>query len=112
MGTMEYKQVVKQGELSDSCIIYYLLVVDHDLIRLIGGALPEEGRVEVFHDGVWGTICDNHWSIDDATVVCRQLGYARALSFPGYSTFSNGSGNAGRVRETTVWDINPHFLCL
>lgn len=46
-------------------------------IRLVGGNLPSQGRVEVARDGVWGTICDNKWSQYDANVVCQQLGFGK-----------------------------------
>ena len=39
-------------------------------IRLTGGSNPNEGRVEVFHDGVWGTVCMNGWDLEDAEVSC------------------------------------------
>ena len=47
----------------------YILVM-----LIIGGQNDREGRVEVFHDGLWGTVCGTGWSTDDATVACRELG--------------------------------------
>ena len=40
----------------------------------MGGKDDNEGRVEVCMRGLWGTICDNHWGVFEATVVCKQLG--------------------------------------
>ena len=63
-----------------------------DLIRIVNGNAPNEGRVEILYNGTWGSICDDKWDYNDASVVCRQLGYARALNAPGFSTF--GGSNA------------------
>ena len=43
---------------------------------MAGGSIPNEGRVEICIGNVWGTICDDGWGNNDATVVCRQLGYS------------------------------------
>ena len=45
-------------------------------LRLAGGNIANEGRVEICMDTLWGTVCDNSWGSADATVVCRQLGYS------------------------------------
>ncbi len=44
-------------------------------VRLVGGAIINEGRVEICLDNVWVTVCDEGFDTSEAAVVCRQLGY-------------------------------------
>ena len=67
-------------------------VANEGNVRLVGGAAPLEGRVEVFHFGQWGIVCYYGWDLVDATVVCHQLGYLRAVGAPRSTAFGAGSG--------------------
>ena len=50
-------------------------------IRLTGGSTVNQGLVEVYCSGQWGTVCDDSFSQTDANTVCRQLGYERAFDY-------------------------------
>ena len=43
-------------------------------VRLLGGANPTEGRVEVFYNGRWGSVCQDNFGAWEAAVVCKMLG--------------------------------------
>ena len=45
-------------------------------MHLAGGSLESAGTVEICINKVWGTVCDDGWDSNDATVVCRQMGYS------------------------------------
>ena len=50
-------------------------------VRLIGGAYPSTGRVEVYCNGQWGTVCSDGFGDDEAATVCSQLGYSEVITY-------------------------------
>ncbi|MDE0660390.1 MAG: sulfatase-like hydrolase/transferase [Gammaproteobacteria bacterium] len=68
--------------------------VDEGDVRLVGGSTAAQGRVEIHHDGQWGTVCDDRFVSDDAAVVCRQLGLGGGEAHRN-AAFGAGSG--------TIW---------
>jgi len=48
--------------------------------------------VEVYHYGKWGTVCDDGWDLNDAQVVCNELGYGKAIAAKYNAFYGEGSG--------------------
>ncbi|XP_049918073.1 lysyl oxidase homolog 3B isoform X1 [Epinephelus moara] len=51
-----------------------------------------EGRIELFYKGEWGTICDDDFSISNANVLCRQLGFVSATGWTHSAKYGKGQG--------------------
>ena len=68
------------------------------------------GRVEVYYNSTWGTVCDNYWDIDDARVVCRQLGFSYALNAYGSARFWPGNWADFVGLGLIVWVLSHHYF--
>ncbi|CDQ63258.1 unnamed protein product [Oncorhynchus mykiss] len=70
-------------------------------LRLAGDKRKHyEGRVEVYYNGEWGTVCDDDFSIHAANILCRELGYVEAVSWSPSSKYGKGEGR--------IWLDNVH----
>lgn len=84
-------------------------------VRLVNGTNSYSGRVEVKHDGTWGTVCDSYWDIDDASVICRMFGFVNAESASHGASFGPGTGKillnnvSCTGNEASIWDCTKNL---
>ena len=67
--------------LTSLCLSSTDTPLDPNPIRLMNGN-SSEGRVEIYYNSEWGTICDRDWDMDDANVACHSLGFPGAAAAP------------------------------
>lgn len=81
----------KFGQIKD-CLPNKAVSFSLHIVRLVNGQMPNEGRLEIFANGFWGTVCDRGWDTKDAAVVCRELGFGPAIEATSGARFGQGTG--------------------
>ncbi|XP_050799257.1 scavenger receptor cysteine-rich type 1 protein M130-like isoform X6 [Gopherus flavomarginatus] len=79
--------------------------------RLVGGDSACSGRVEIIHGNTWTTICDAHFDLKVASVICNELECGIAVSVPGGGHFGEGQGEILTEEFQCVGNESLLFSC-
>ncbi|XP_028996325.1 deleted in malignant brain tumors 1 protein-like isoform X2 [Betta splendens] len=77
-------------EFKEDCIDATVFCTNSKPVRLKNGTHRCSGRVEVYHNGQWGTVCDDRWDMQDAVVVCRQMNCGNPVAVKDQAHFGTG----------------------
>ncbi|XP_059212966.1 deleted in malignant brain tumors 1 protein-like [Centropristis striata] len=80
----------KFQEFNETCVDATVVCTSGKPLRLMNGTNRCSGRVEIYHNGQWGSICDDGWEMQEADVVCREMNCGTALSVKYKSFFGRG----------------------
>lgn len=75
LSSCTYTSIVRCGHYDDASVRCGSRCTSGDVAVVVGTNGLHEGRVQVCSGGSWGTVCDDSWSLNDAIVTCRQMGY-------------------------------------
>ncbi|XP_064570984.1 uncharacterized protein LOC135448698 [Zonotrichia leucophrys gambelii] len=96
----EMGDVSGMGPAANSSLEEIIIVCSGSLrVRLVGSSGRCAGRVEVYSGGSWSWVCQEGWELQDAAVVCRELGCGTALQAPGWARLGAGPG--------PLWPYSP-----
>ncbi|ELU11585.1 hypothetical protein CAPTEDRAFT_135691, partial [Capitella teleta] len=83
---------LKKAESTEITVSAESFEIPERPVRLVDGNSENQGRIEMFHSGEWGTVCDDGFGLQAALVVCRSMGYNHGYHY-GDARFGEGSGN-------------------
>ena len=86
--------------------IYYLT----ENVRLTGGPTIHEGRVEVFVNGQWGTVCGDGISTNEAETLCQSLGFGPYQSFTSGTNFGDSTDIPLKISDLMCSEYHDHFM--
>ena len=90
------------------CVHHFNAFYNSNTVRLAGGRSYNQGRVEVYYNGEWGTVCNTGWDNTAASVVCRQLGLGASGRTLYSRYYDKGSGLI--FLSNVKCSINDHSL--